>query len=133
MEDDRHIFVSPDAAQVEAQEGAPREVLLPQLSDAVPRRALQIGACLFSLFFRLTKQGAAFSAHRQGTAGPREPTDAKPTKPFWHFTEHLKWCATVEGQRQLAKYPQVKPRSREEEEQHQAFGRRIMARYEASE
>ncbi|ATE82471.1 hypothetical protein pdul_cds_158 [Pandoravirus dulcis] len=95
MEDDQHIFVSPDVAQAKAQEGTPCEE----------------------------------------TTGPCEPTgaDAKPAKPFWHFTEHLKWGATAEGQRQLAKYPQVKPRSKEEEEQHQAFGRRIMARYGAPE
>ncbi|BCU03337.1 hypothetical protein [Pandoravirus japonicus] len=134
MEGDQHIFVSPDVAPVDAQEDAPREVPF----SHCPTLALAYTASgrIFSLlFFGSQSKAPFFLAHRQGTTGPCEPTsaDAKPAKPFWHFTEHLKWGATAEGQRQLAKYPQVKPRSKEEEEQHQAFGRRIMARYGAPE
>ncbi|AVK77485.1 hypothetical protein pmac_cds_797 [Pandoravirus macleodensis] len=57
---------------------------------------------------------------RESTADP---------KPFWHFSEHRKWGATPQGQRELAKYPQVKPRTEEEEAKHEAFGKRIFARY----
>lgn len=47
----------------------------------------------------------------------------------WHFLAHLRWAETPEGRRTLAAYPQVKPRTPQEEASHRAFAHRIMARY----
>nr|UDO47435.1 hypothetical protein [Pandoravirus massiliensis] len=48
---------------------------------------------------------------------------------YWHFAVHQQWAETPRGRRVLAAYPQVKPRTPQEEANHRAFARRVLARY----
>lgn len=56
-------------------------------------------------------------------------TDHSTATRDWHFVAHQRWAETPEGRRRLAAYPQVKPRTPQEEAAHTAFAQRIMARY----